>query len=62
MSKRLAKLLDEVAERRQHVTITRRDRPAAVLIAVAEYEALVDTIEVLSDDQTLALRDAGLLA
>jgi len=35
----LADLLDEVADRREHVTITRRGRPAAVLVPVNEYEA-----------------------
>src|SRR5680860_329617 len=34
----LAELLNEVAERREHVTVTRRGRPAAVLIPVAELE------------------------
>lgn len=45
----LARLLDEVADRREHVTITRRGRPAAVLVPVDEYEALEETAEILSD-------------
>lgn len=36
----LADLLDEVADRRDHGTVTRRGRPAAVLVPVHEYEAL----------------------
>lgn len=54
----LAELLDEVADRREHVTVTRRGRPAAVLIPVDEYEALEETADILSDDATLqAIRD-----
>ena len=50
----LADLLDEVVDRREHVTVTRRGRPAAVLVPVGEYEALEETAEILSDEDTLA--------
>ena len=54
----LADLLDEVADRREHIMVTRRGRPAAVLIPIDEYEALEETAEILSDDGTLsAIRD-----
>lgn len=56
----LADLLDEVTERREHVTVTRHGRPAAVLIPVAEYEALEETAEILSDDPTLQVIQQGL--
>jgi antitoxin YefM len=56
----LAELLDEVADRREHVTVTRRGRPAAVLVPVDEYEALEETAEILSDDATLAAIRRGL--
>lgn len=56
----LAELLDEVADRREHVTVTRRGRPAAVLVPVSEYEALEETAEILSDDATLAAIRQGL--
>lgn len=56
----LAELLNEVADRREHVTVTRRGRPAAVLIPVAEYEALEETAEILSDDATLEAIRRGL--
>lgn len=56
----LADLLDEVAERREHVTITRHGRPAAVVIPVDEYEALEETAAILSDDDTLAAIQRGL--
>lgn len=56
----LADLLDEVVDRREHVTITRHGRPAAVVIPVGEYEALEETAEILSDDSTLAAIQRGL--
>lgn len=56
----LAELLDEVADRREHVTVTRRGRPAAVLVPIDEYEALEETAEILSDDDTLAAIRHGL--
>jgi antitoxin YefM len=56
----LADLLDEVADRREHVTITRRGRPAAVLVPVDEYEALEETAEILSDEGALAAIRRGL--
>lgn len=57
---RLAELLDEVADRREHVTVTRRGRPAAVLVPVDEYEALEETAEILSDDDALRAIRQGL--
>ena len=57
---RLAELLDEVADRREHVTVTRRGRPAAVLVPIDEYEALEETAEILSDDEALAAIRQGL--
>ena len=57
---RLAELLDEVADRREHVTVTRRGRPAAVLVPIDEYEALEETAEILSDEDTLAALRRGL--
>jgi antitoxin YefM len=56
----LAELLNEVADRREHVTVTRRGRPAAVLIPVDEYEALEESAEILSDDATLQAIRRGL--
>jgi prevent-host-death family protein len=56
----LAHLLDDVADRREHVVVTRRGRPAAVLIPVDEYDALEETAEILSDPDALAAIDEGL--
>jgi antitoxin YefM len=50
----LADLLDEVADRREHVIVSRRGRPAAVMVPVDGYEALDEMAEILSDEPTLA--------
>jgi antitoxin YefM len=54
----LAQVLSDVADRRDHVVLTRNGRPAAALVPVDEYEALEETAEILSDrDTLLALQD-----
>jgi antitoxin YefM len=56
----LSELLGDVADRRDHVLVTRNGKPAAALIPIDEYEALEETAEILSDSATLAAIDAGL--
>ena len=57
---RLSELLSDVADRRDHVLVTRNGKPAAVLVPIDEYEALEETAEILSDSATLAAIEAGL--
>jgi prevent-host-death family protein len=57
---RLSELLSDVADRRDHVLVTRNGKPAAALIPIDEYEALEETAEILSDSATLAAIEAGL--
>lgn len=56
----LSELLSDVADRRDHVLVTRNGRPAAALVPIDEYEALEETAEILSDQDALAALDAGL--
>lgn len=56
----LAAVIDRVADLREHVIVTRRGRPAAVLIPVDEYDALEETAEILSDGETLLAIEEGL--
>lgn len=56
----LSRLLSDVADRREHVLVTRNGRPAAVLVPVDEYAALEETAEILSDAQTVAAIEVGL--
>lgn len=45
----LPELLAGVEEREEEIVVTRKGRPAAVLVNIAEYERLKATIDVLSD-------------
>ncbi len=56
----LAELLSDVADRRDHVVVTRNGRPAAALVPIDEYEALEETAEILSDAGTMDALQAGL--
>ena len=57
---KLSELLNDVADRRDHVLVTRNGKPAAALVPIDEYEALEETAEILSDSATLAAIEAGL--
>ncbi len=46
----LARLLSEVTELGERVVITRSGRPEGVLVSVDEYEGLLETLEILADD------------
>src|SRR6202165_6083852 len=53
-------LLSDVADRRDHVLVTRNGKPAAALVPIDEYAALEETAEILSNSETLAAVQAGL--
>lgn len=53
-------MLSDVADRRNHVLVTRNGRPAAALVPVDEYEALEETAEILSDPDAMAALELGL--
>ncbi|MFN2610118.1 MAG: type II toxin-antitoxin system Phd/YefM family antitoxin [Actinomycetota bacterium] len=55
----LAGFLDQVADRREHVIVTRNGRPAAAIVPIDEYDALEETAEILSDDATLMAIERG---
>lgn len=48
---KLARLLGEVTELGEHVLITRSGKPAGVLMSVEDYEGLLETLEILADDE-----------
>jgi len=58
--KNLSRLLSDVADRRDHVLVSRHGKPAAALVPVDEYEALEETAEILSDPDALAALEEGL--
>lgn len=51
---KLPSLVKGVAERDDEVVITRRGRPAAILLSMDEYEGLLETLEILSDPKAVA--------
>ena len=57
---RLSELLSDVADRRDHVLVTRNGKPAAALVPIDEYQALEETAEILSDSDALNAIEAGL--
>ena len=46
---RLSELIDEVESRDERIVITRRGRPAAVLVSQADLDSWQETLEVTSD-------------
>ena len=46
---RLPELVTGVEDREEEIVVTRKGKPAAVLVSHAEYERLKETIDVLSD-------------
>jgi prevent-host-death family protein len=57
---RLTRLLSEVEELGEEVVITRSGRPVGVLMAFQEYEGLLETLEVLADQELAAAVRQGL--
>ncbi|MGY1745922.1 type II toxin-antitoxin system Phd/YefM family antitoxin [Blastococcus sp. SYSU D00695] len=51
---RFSQVIDEVAGTHERVTITRNGSPVAVILAVEDYESLMETLEVLSDPRARA--------
>lgn len=56
----LSRLLSDVADRRDHLLVSRHGKPAAAVVPVDEYEALEETAEILSDPDAVAALEAGL--
>lgn len=56
---RLSAFVESVQRTHERVIITKNGRPAAVLTSIEDHEALVETLDVLSDPDTLAaIREA----
>lgn len=53
MKARLPELVTGVAEREEEIVVTRKGKPAAVLVNYAEYERLKETLDVLSDPELM---------
>lgn len=56
----LSKLVDSAVSTHERVEVTRNGRRAAVLLAADDYDALLETLDVLSSAEELAaVRDAA---
>ena len=51
---RLSEIVDEVTSTDSTIEISRHGRPAAVIISSEEYESLLETLNILADDATMA--------
>jgi len=49
-----SRIIDAVAGTHERVTVTRNGSPVAVIMAVEDYESLMETLEVLSDSSAVA--------
>lgn len=50
---RIAELADRVAREHDHFTITRNGRADVMLISVAEYESMQETLDILGDREAV---------
>ncbi len=50
----MTELLDDVEARHEDLVITRKGRPAAVVLSPDEWAAIEERLDVLQDEQTLA--------
>ena len=49
-----SRVIDEVASTHERVTVTKNGSPVAVILAVEDYESLMETLEILSDPKAIA--------
>jgi antitoxin YefM len=49
-----SQIIDEVAGTHERVTVTKNGSPVAVILAVEDYESLMETLEILSDPKAMA--------
>ena len=56
----LTSLPDRLSETHETVTVTRRGKPVLAILPWEEYEALVETLEIMSDEELLASLRQGI--
>ena len=55
----LASLLNAIEDLDEHVIITRRGKPSAIILSYEEYERLLETLDVLSDPELMKAVQEG---
>ena len=56
----LTSLPDQLRRTHETVTVTRRGKPVLAILPWEEYEALVETLEVMADEELMALLQQGI--
>jgi prevent-host-death family protein len=56
---KLRQVVDNVVDTGAEYVITRHGKPVAVVLAFDEYESLLETLNILSDAETVAAIDEG---
>lgn len=56
----LSGIVEDVATTHERVVVTRHGEPAAILMAVDDYEAMEETLEILADDELVRAIEASL--
>lgn len=49
----LSELLDYVQAEQEHVVITRNGKPVALIMSMDEFESWEETVDILSDEETM---------
>lgn len=55
----LPSLLNDIEDFEEHVIITRRGKPLAIMMSYEEYEKLIETLDVLSDPELMKAIQEG---
>lgn len=58
--RQLSKLVDEIAEKQEHIVITKQGRPKAVVMSSDEFESWQETLEIMADPEAMASIKRGL--
>jgi len=51
---RFSRIVDEIADRDERITITRNGKPVAIMLSPSEFESLLATLDILSDPDMMA--------
>lgn len=56
----LSGIVEEVSSTHERIVVTRHGEPAAILMAVDDYEAMEETLEILADDDLVRAIESSL--
>ncbi len=50
---KLPKIMEKISYKTGHFIITKRGRPVSVLMSIKEFEGIIETIEIMSDEKAM---------